>query len=235
MSVTSTQSFAKALSRSLAITAFAAASALVVPSAHAAIVTGTISGTWGLGSYGFNPGDAFIATYSYDDATIVPFDFSTSDSKYVGYSTSLLSLVVETGSFIQTFLPNARNYASEIYFTDLEESSYRRKYWKISASSYSDSSFAFINNFSAYKLTGEGGDMPFEIVSVTSYQFNTDTLTIPYMGKTYSGDDIYSYVTFNPDPTATTVPTPALLPGLVGMGIAALRRRKQAVTVSEDV
>jgi len=39
---------------------------------------------------------------------------------------------------------------------------------------------------------------------------------------------------FTPDPTAAVVPTPALLPGLVGIGIAAIRKRKQAVAVSKD-
>lgn len=34
--------------------------------------------------------------------------------------------------------------------------------------------------------------------------------------------------------TATSVPTPALLPGLIGLGAAALRKRKSAIVTPED-
>jgi len=33
---------------------------------------------------------------------------------------------------------------------------------------------------------------------------------------------------------ATSVPTPALLPGLIGLGAAALRKRKSAIVTPED-
>ncbi len=38
----------------------------------------------------------------------------------------------------------------------------------------------------------------------------------------------FSNVTFTPVPASTPIPTPALLPGLVGMGVAALRKRQLA-------
>ena len=34
--------------------------------------------------------------------------------------------------------------------------------------------------------------------------------------------------------TATSVPTPALLPGLIGLGAAALHKRKSAIVTPED-
>lgn len=37
----------------------------------------------------------------------------------------------------------------------------------------------------------------------------------------------FAEVQFDGKPTATAVPTPALLPGLIGMGVAALRKRKR--------
>ena len=35
-------------------------------------------------------------------------------------------------------------------------------------------------------------------------------------------------------PNAVSVPTPALLPGLIGLGAAALRKRKSAIVTPED-
>jgi hypothetical protein len=63
-------------------------------------------------------------------------------------------------------------------------------------------------------LTG----LPLVSLSVTDSQFNIFDNTL----KSSSGLVTYSPV------TSTVVPTPALLPGLVGMGFAAIRKRRQA-------
>ncbi|HEY9698661.1 MAG TPA: PTPA-CTERM sorting domain-containing protein [Trichocoleus sp.] len=53
-------------------------------------------------------------------------------------------------------------------------------------------------------------------------------------GETMRGGTLISS-NFSLDLTATAVPTPALLPGLLGMGVAALRRRKNEETQAETV
>lgn len=46
---------------------------------------------------------------------------------------------------------------------------------------------------------------------------------------------VFDDLSFTPASTATPVPTPALLPGLIGMGVAALRKRKaEAVEVTSE-
>jgi hypothetical protein len=42
------------------------------------------------------------------------------------------------------------------------------------------------------------------------------------------------YAKFTPVTVTGTVPTPALIPGLLGMGLAALRKKKQAVSVAQE-
>ena len=77
------QIFAKQKSARLKTWILAVSTALAVlgtaPFAQAAIVTGTISGTWNASAQGdFNLGESFTANYSYDDTAVVPFDYSGS-------------------------------------------------------------------------------------------------------------------------------------------------------------
>ncbi|QYO67617.1 hypothetical protein [Leptolyngbya sp. 7M] len=74
------------------------------------IVSGSVSGIWDWdydGAGGLNVGDTFTADYTYDSDSITESDYS-----YSGYynsktrQTSLLSLVLNSGSYSHTFDPS---------------------------------------------------------------------------------------------------------------------------------
>jgi|GEM_PF-2548858 len=72
--------------------------------AQAAIVAGSVTGTWNDKAFGaFTLGDTFTATYSYDDTTISPFDNSDVDFVDIGFTASLLTLNVNSGSYNHNF------------------------------------------------------------------------------------------------------------------------------------
>lgn len=106
-------------------TAFAAVIAvgtLSSGSAQAAIVMGAVTGTWnydyGLGT-SVTVGDTFKATYTYDDAALTPFIYyDNGHNKTTGLRGSLLSLIVESGTYNYTFNLPKWYQSSSIEFHD---------------------------------------------------------------------------------------------------------------------
>jgi len=193
--------------------------------AQASIITGSVTGTWdsnfGQGANA-NVGDAFTANYSYDDAALTPFSGSAPGQYQAsGYHGSLLSLMVNSGSYNHNFdLPNGSSTVSFENFTGLPGSFPSFNYFNVSAFDYSAPGY---NNFFTYTVVGENADgTPLNERFAKLYTQEEENLGYP------NGVYTYNNVKFTPDPTATAVPTPALLPGLIGMGVAAYRKRKGA-------
>ncbi|MDX2241194.1 MAG: PTPA-CTERM sorting domain-containing protein [Leptolyngbyaceae cyanobacterium bins.302] len=207
-----------------ALAAVIAVGTLSSGSAQAAIVTGTVTGTWDydyvLGNV--TVGDTFKATYTYDDAALTPYSYSDPGYyEYTGWTGSLLSLIVESGTYSHTF--DFASGGSYIQFEDFDGdpgyyySDYR--HFSVYGGDY-DSTTEVSNNFYAYKRVGKYfNGTPFESLYASLYGYDYVN------GSATNG--VYTYkANFTPDPTAVPVPTPALLPGLIGMGVAALRKRK---------
>jgi hypothetical protein len=205
--------------------------------AQAAIVTGTISGTWDYASGSFNLGDIFTAEYSYDAAAVVPYDLSdldpAGDVRNVGFTVPLSGLKVTVGSFyshIFDFSDPASSFG-EFIFQDfaLLPPTYSPSFSSKTAGveAYDGFGKADSNRFSAYRAREQYGGIPFSFLSHSveagygSVDPTTGFYTSQGFGSTHSND-----VTFSPDLTATAVPTPALLPGLLGFGLSIWRKRK---------
>ncbi len=199
---------------------------LSATSAQAAIVTGSVTGTWNDQAYGaFTLGDIFTATYSYDDTTISPSNDSDVDYVETRFTTSLLSLIVNSGSYSHTF--DFTNGFSEFAF----------KSYALKAPTHTPASEKKVSvfgvervgsveqYFSASRASGLYDGVPTLSEGASAGVFNPDIN--PDTDHFYSYATTSSNVKFSPDPTA--VPTPALLPSLVGLGIGVLRKKRAAV------
>ena len=227
------QIFAKQKSARLKTWILAVSTALAVlgtaPFAQAAIVKGTINGTWNDYAEGaLNLGDSFTATYSYDDTAVVPYDYSGttgSDVSHTGFNVGLSSLRVISGSYDHTFdflTPGAGS--GSFHFQDYALTPPHTPYSQRVAQVYAtDTIGSEYNSFHASRQPGQNNGIPFlyEFAEASTYDNSTDTY------DRYAAT--YSNVNFSPDPTA--VPTPALLPGLAAFGLGVWRKRKQAKQV----
>jgi len=216
------------LAKRLSISFAAVAAVLTVGtlgsgSAQAMIVTGSVTGTWD-GSFGqganVNVGDTFTADYSYDDATLKPYNVSNPGYyQYSEYYGSLLSLIVNSGSYSHTFdLANGYGFVSFADFAyDPSYVPYSYKTFSVQGYDYTSPGFNF---FDSYTQKVDDHGTPSKYQSARLYTYDNQVENYP------NGVYAFSNVKFTPDPTATAVPTPALLPGLIGLGIGVLRKRK---------
>ena len=200
------------------------------PFAQAAIVKGTISGTWN--TYNINMGDSFSATYSYDDTTINQYNYSSPNYSLTSFSAALRSLRVISGSYDHTF-----NFTSGVgsgTFTFQDHAYTAPTYSPVGYREASVSAWDNIrleeNHFSALQRAGQSNGTPFSTKIASAYALDRNANAYSNYGlasPTYGLPD--PNVNFSPDPTAVTaVPTPALLPGLAAFGLGVWRKRKQA-------
>lgn len=211
-------------------------------SAQAAIISGSISGTWDYNDAWewttnlINAGDTFTAHYTYDERQL--FLTTTLDERgdSTGYWGYLLSLVVESGSYSHTF--DFSDGGGSFSFSKFVGNPtgirpYISKYFSISAfNDFWDGTEQRYNWFFATRYIGEYYDnsssWDSSRVNLVSYVY------LDHVGLHQTYDDVYSNnVMFTPDPTSV-IPTPALLPGLLGMGIAALRKRKSEANQASE-
>lgn len=198
--------------------------------AQAAIVGGQVSGTWqydfdGVG--GFNVGDTFTADYTYDDANVTTNDYSNSYySRYLYSTVPLLSLVLTSGNVNQTF--DVSTGYGQLYWYDIQSNPIYGQYESKQTSIYAYNYLATRQNY-FYTSNSIGKDYngtPFTGSFAQAYSY--DNATYLYSSGAYT----YAPVTFS----ATTVPTPALLPGLIGLGLGVLRKRRgQVVLEGQEV
>jgi hypothetical protein len=196
--------------------------------AQAAIISGQVTGTWQYdydGAGGFNVGDAFTAEYTYDSDNVTTYDYSdpTYWSRYLVSSVPLLSLVLNSGTVSQIFDFNTVG-SKYLQWHDIQaQPTYYGQYGYKQTYLYAeDYSLPDYNYFNAYSLLGQYSDgSPWSGSYALAYSYDTNTGTYSAYGYTY---DRVTFSTSSP----TAVPTPALLPGLLGLGISVVRRRKQA-------
>lgn len=226
----------KKISFSLATVALTAtAGTLATTTAQAAIVGGQISGTWQYdfdGEDGFNVGDLFTADYTYDSDSVTTIDYSdpTYYSRYLVRLVSLLSLAINSGPVSQAFDFSAGGY-SYLEWLDFRGNpdiygQYSYKGYSLNASDNS----TVQNSFYASRYLGQNSDgSPLSNFFAQAHSYDSNTGNYP------TGAYTYGEITFSDPFLPTPVPTPAMLPGLIGLGVSALRRRKQleAVAVSD--
>ncbi len=195
-------------------------SALNANSAQAAIVGGRVTGIWEANyeqTGGLNIGDTFTADYTYDDSQVLITDNSSPGVTDLNIQASLLSLTVSSGG---TIFQNFNPVIGIVGGTYVSSPRFNYQLFGISAN---DSGDPNKNYFNAANLLG---DSPFGSLSIArSYVYNSVT-------GNRSGAYTGTATTFSgafPNPTpANSVPTPALLPGLIGVGVGLLRKRRES-------
>ncbi|PSB20131.1 PTPA-CTERM sorting domain-containing protein [Phormidesmis priestleyi ULC007] len=207
-------------------------SAVFSTAAQAAIVGGQVTGTWQYdydGAGGLSVGDAFTADYTYDSDSVTTTDYSNSYdyTRYLVDSVPLLSLVLNSGTVSHAFdLSNPSSFSNlQRYDVQYNPDYYSQySYTQDNIQAY-DSSALSQNSFYAYNYLGQDySGNPFSASFAQFYSYDNSAGTYPAYAYTY-GD-----VAFSGSSPATPVPTPALLPGLVSLGLGVLRKRKaQAV------
>jgi hypothetical protein len=192
--------------------------------AQAATITGMISGTWNSyveGNVKLN--DPFMATYTYDDTQVVTQDLSNTDYTFIYRSVNLTSLKLVAGSLSHIFDVSTPNLA-RLYWTELAYYAPNipgtSKFFSLVVQDYTEPG--------QYRFSAERqiSDLPPEYTFPRDLTVNASRID-PITSESSRGVTLYSGVTFNPEfpPTPPSVPTPALLPGLIALG-AALRRQK---------
>jgi hypothetical protein len=219
-------------------------------SAQAAIVSGQVSGIWTFendGPGGYQVGDPFTALYTYDDADLITrIDNSselvidsggtyslTSNSK--SRSVSLLSLVVNSGSVSQVFALSNEPGSSSLNWLEFQseeqkvDGTSKRDTNQVTSISVNGGIGSTRSLFQAQRqvslFDGFFSDQSYAFVRLADYS-NANEPFIPPINLLYASTD--QPVTFS----ATDVPTPALLPGLIGLGLGAIRKRKAIVAAN---
>ncbi|MBD2034679.1 PTPA-CTERM sorting domain-containing protein [Leptolyngbya sp. FACHB-321] len=191
---------------------------------QAAIVKGSVTGTWDY-SYvqGTNVsiGDSYTATYSYDDALLTPYSASIPGGvRYSGLYGSLMSLVVNSGSYSHTFdFSNGRGevrFEDYIRDPDFYNASYTSKFFGVFGL---DNTAQGYNFFRAYNQSEEFGSLP-------GILFNSEYARLNTRNNQGTDTNLVEASNARFRSGSTAVPTPALLPGLIGLSISVLRKRK---------
>ncbi len=212
--------FKQALLPVATIAATVTISAVCSTAAQAATVTGRISGVWEDalgGANGLEVGTSFTADYTYDDSSLVTTDVAGSlYTRYLVTSAPLLSLMVNSGAFSQTF--NTGTFE----LLDIKGGP--------SGSEYISKGFQFLASDSLRTIRFSANKSAGQVNSNTPFNFTAARFDIDNNNSPFDGSPIFASTnafTNGLNPPATPVPTPALLPGLVGLGMAALRKRKE--------
>lgn len=209
-------SFIKNLSIAAMTAATVAMGTLSATTAQAmSIVTGSFSGTWNKQATSpLQLNDPYTVTYSYDPSTVrtINEDFGTYLREAVEFN--LLSLMLKSGNFSYEFnLTQDGGLLTQ--GTDTFEDG-RLSFSRIEAFDSQEDELeeeeleGLLSAFFGQRFNGE------TIESEKSVLFN-----LSVDGELTSvGEELIT--------DAAVIPTPAMLPGLIGMGIAALRKRQAA-------
>ena len=204
------------------------------PFAQAAIVKGTISGTWNYQAIGdLNLNDSFTATYEYDEATIIssPYNYFVSpDNHLTDFTAALSKLRVISGNYDHTFDFTSGVGNGTFHFQDYAQTESANRYeysYRFAQVNATDNIGSESNYFSARRYPYLFGG----ISGIPRLSEFAEALT-SNNSVSVSSASTYSNVNFSPDPTAVTaVPTPALLPSLAAFGLGVWRKRKHTKQV----
>jgi hypothetical protein len=230
-------------------------------SAQSAIVGGQVSGIWDYASEDgvsgpdrFNVGDAFTALYTYDDASIIADtrtttivmtgDSGSSSSIFTEYfrKVPLLSLVINSGSISQMFDLSTPSANLLSWNDSRSDGSGVPQGIRKSTNLFVNSAvFPNYNSFSASRdeFSANGTDFATTSYAVVQLSVVSDPgdpnnfIPPTFVNTRYASANNFGgdgpHVVFS----ATDVPTPALLPGLIGLGLGALRKRKVLAAVEQ--
>jgi hypothetical protein len=229
--------------RSLAfVAATIAISTVQANASQAAIVGGRVTGTWTNNftqTGGLNIGDMFTANYTYDDSQVVTTSRTPYGIPEFESQTNLLSLEVVSGGNIfhnfdftsaigtissSTYHPYSGalyeyrrilaynpSITKPAYTFDLNTSLSPVSYYGTRSLSENARAYFVVPNSPGLQ---RGAFLSSFAGGVASSAYGVESSNIKFSGA------------FLPTPTSATVPTPALLPGLIGMGIGLLRKRR---------
>jgi hypothetical protein len=209
--------------------------------AGAAIVGGTLSGTWQTDNTGNNPaglqvGDPFTAEYTYDDTQVLFADNSNPGFTIEQIAgVDLLSFVLTLGSNPPYSFDLTPGIGSASLLTSFFSDAPSGGVANVTAFLLSASSIASDpgNNidleirFDAFLLAGQDsqGSIRFSSAQAAIFDLNADDLL---------ADAETENVTFS-GTAPIPIPTPALLPGLLGLGMAAWRKgRRESLKSAGD-
>jgi hypothetical protein len=219
---------------SISIAAIAAtATMLHSTTAEAAIVSGRVSGVW---QYSYSPGASlnqpFTADYTFDTDSITEIDYSSPGQyNYPFRRASLLSLVLNSSSFNHTFDFSPNVGSGVIDWVRFQSTSPDSGYGQLDYEYVEISAYDVLanvyNRFYAYNYSGvEFYGAPFSNSYARGYSYDYNP------GNVLGGyGDNASFSGATPAPNA--IPTPALLPGLIGMGVSVLRKHKRSEAIAK--
>jgi hypothetical protein len=219
--------------------------------AQAAIISGQVSGVWTFendGPGGYQVGDPFTALYTYNDANLIKqitnTNNVTSNSNVTSSGTStiissyskketitsaqLLSVVVNSSSFQQVYYDTSFSVIGFPIISWFESQVEQKENDVVLSAIYNKSTriaagdCCLANMMGQYFYASRSVSQEDGIFSDNSFAYAS--------AEDYSGDfPVYRLYATTDQPvtfSSTEVPTPALLPGLIGLGIGALRKRK---------
>lgn len=138
---------------------------LASTTAEAAIVSGTISGTWqeadgtsSIGS-GFNVGDTFTATYTYEDTQVQHNNYSVPGQIFLGDNVRFLSFSINSGGITYSGLNQNLGYIQSAYYDGTVPSGDLSSFQQIVFSGFlSTPNYGGVLNFAGQFLSGQRVD-----------------------------------------------------------------------------
>lgn len=188
--------------------------------AQAAIMSGSVRGIWEDGEGGFKAGDIFTAEYTYDSDNLIRTDNSGQPGyiRYLSDFVPLLSLVLNSGTVNYSFdLSDPISYSYIQWIAQSDRQS-RYQYTNLYVYNYAAPGF---NEFFVNDQVGRNADgtpVSNSYASTSSLDFGAGTTL--FYGYTNFKVAFSQPHPFPPQP----IPTPALLPGLVALGLRVLRK-----------
>jgi hypothetical protein len=229
----------KQVSRSAATLAVIAAIGTVsANSAQAAIITGQVSGIWGFeedGPGGYQVGDPFTALYEYDDASIVTTN-TTTNEVIIGPSGTRSTTLTKQESLVPllSLIVNSGSVSQVLDVTPFTSVNYLLWYSSVLTGQDFDSSpLSEVIQRTDINVGNFGGSSSTQFFANREIRTSNGTTSDSSFALAQSTDPLLFARTDRPI-TFSTVPTPALLPGLMGLGLGALRKRKAKLALEKQ-
>ncbi|MBD2021961.1 PTPA-CTERM sorting domain-containing protein [Leptolyngbya sp. FACHB-36] len=216
-----------------AATIAAAVTVSISTAAQAPILGGQATGIWQYDydeEDGFSVGESFRADYTYNSDNITTTTSSSEFFSFYSYSSvPLLSLVLNSGPVSLTYDFSTPGNDYRLIWREFRQNpaygQTKEKSRRIVAYDYSGENRFFAGTS---LVQYDDGSLESTFFAEAS-SFDSSTSTYLAYGQTYT-EVIFS----DPSPV-TAVPTPALLPGLVGLGLGILRKRKAQAASEQKV
>jgi hypothetical protein len=200
----------------ISIGAIALTAATQIP-AHAGLIGGQVTGTW-------SSGGSFIADYTYDDSAVVTTDNSIpSFTNDIETEVPLLSLVLTSTSIRPT-----------TYSFDLLNNPMTKLWTRLSSTAVSGG----LSTQQLFRIEALDADYSLTLVSdistdVTGTPSNASFATLFQSSTLALVDEGGTSIQFS-STAPVAIPTPMLLPGLIGFGVSLMRKKRQEMTIDSS-